>query len=265
MAVYAELIDEPPSLTEQGGAPYELRVKYMVTGLTGSNAQILFDALNVSGVPKALEVCPYSNNLLVVNRNPRIIGDGENRKVYIEIVYQRRRKVVYQPTGENFVVTVGSTVQEIETAFDLNNNQVSVSHAYDSSDPDYASTTLTQGGTVRVLRPQATRSFQGVLTSAFPDAIQRAYNGFINIAPWGGDPPGTWMCSSVNFRLLDTSFLTSKWEFQFDFQHNAFGWDEYAVFIDRRTGSPPPDLVPGVGYKQLTLYLRTDFNRIFPI
>lgn len=265
MAIYAELLDDPPSMVEQGGAPYEFRVKYLITGFTGTNAGILFDALNASGLPKALEVCPYSDNLLVVNRIPRVVGDGENRMVYVEIVYQRRRKVVFQQTGDNFVVTVGSTLQEIETAFDLNGQQVSVEHTYDSSDPDYPSTTLTQGGTVRVLRPQATRSFQGVLSSNFPDGIQREYEGRTNIAPWGGDPAGTWLCVAVNFRSSDVSSFIPRWEFQFDFQHNIFGWDDYAVFIDRRTGTPPPDLVPGTGYKQLTLYARTDFNRIFAI
>lgn len=265
MAVHAEMLDQAPSLQEQGGAPYELRVKYLVTGLTGTNAQILFDALNASGVPKALEVCPYSDNLLVVNRNPSVIGDAENRMVYVDIVYQRRRKVVYQQTGDDFVVTVGSTLQEIETAFDINGQQVSVSHTYAADDPDYASQEFVQGGTVRVLRPQATRSFQGVLSSNFPDGIQREYEGRINIAPWGGDPAGTWLCTAVNFRSSDVSVLVPRWEFQFDFQHNVFGWDDYAVFIDRRTSTPPPDLVPGVGYKQLSLYARTDFNRIFAI
>jgi hypothetical protein len=264
MAVHAELIDEPPTLTEQGGAPYEFRVKYLVTGLTGHNAQRLFDALNAPGLPRALEVCPYSNNLLVVTRTPRTVPNSPDQ-CFVDIVYQRRRKVVFQQTGENFVVSGGATVQEIETPFDLNGQQLSVSHTYAADDYNFPGETLTQGGNVRVLRPQATYSFQGVLSANFPEYYQDSYQGKINSTVWAGRPASQWLCTAVSFRSLDLSLFVPTWEFQFDFQHNAFGWESPIIFIDSKVGEPPPDLVPGIGYKTPILYPRVDFNTLFAI
>lgn len=267
MAVLAELISgSPPQLKEQGGAASELRLKYMVTGLTGTTHDILNDALETAGIPEALSVAPYNDNLLVVDRIATVKGDGDNRYVEIDIVYQRRRKVIFQNIeGSTFLLTLSGSLQEIETAFDANGTQISLQHTYAAGDPELGGETITQGGTVRRLIPQAVATFQGSIRTFSPDFYRRAYLGYMNSTAWFGDAAGTWLCMTVNWEPLDSSVFPPAYQFTFEFQWTPLGWNETAAFIDARTNIPPPSLVLNTGYKVVTTYLSTDFNALFVV
>ncbi len=51
----------------------------------------------------------------------------------------------------------------------------------------------------------------------------------------------------------------------FEFQLNPDGWDPTVIFIDDRTGKPPPDLVPNVGYKTVTKMPACDFESVIGV
>jgi hypothetical protein len=95
-----------------------------------------------------------------------------------------------------------------------------------------------------------------------PDEIRRKYLGLVNEKPWFDEGAEKWLCTLVAANT-DIPSSPTKWQVNFAFQRNPDGWNREIVFVDPRTGQPPPDLVDGVGRKKLIMYRRADFNELF--
>lgn len=261
-------LGNPPTLTMRGGVAYELKATYLVTGLTNTDHTVFTQILAATNLPEDLAVHTTFQNLLVVDKQIKLLPKSPD-KAEVEVTWQRRRKVVFQDigTGESssFVLTFSGSLQEIETPFDADGTQISLEHTYGASDPDFPSETITQGGTVRRQIPQAVASFKGAIYHLYPDVYRRAYLGYVNSVAWFGDVAGQWLCVNVNYEQLDSSTIIPRWAFTFEFQWSPLGWDEYAYFIDSRTNIPADSLVLNTGYKLVTTYSRTDFNVLFAV
>jgi hypothetical protein len=90
-----------------------------------------------------------------------------------------------------------------------------------------------------------------------PAFKSRNFVGRTNSGTWGGDPPGSWLCTRIE-GVSDDGGQT--FNVTYEFQYNIDTWLATVVFIDPDTGRPPENLIEGEGLKQVQVYPRVDFN-----
>ena len=242
---------------EENGAVVEFRRRAIVTGLNSTNSSVITEIASATGMPQVNAPLPGLPHLYLMRRDIRMIP-GDTKTASVELVYATRGS---RNDSINFIFRGGTTLQQVTTEVDAFGNQVTVQHTYPGGDPDYPNETIVQGGSASVLVPQSTRTAIGQLRAPFPESISRLWTGALNEVAWYGDPVGTWMCSSVTYECINLSDF--RWEFTFEFQYDASGWQPQVVFTDRRDGKPPPGLVAGVGYKEFIWYPTMNFNSLF--
>jgi hypothetical protein len=158
-----------------------------------------------------------------------------------------------------------ASLQQRSTQLDYYGSQITVEHTYPSDDPDYPDETKTQGATASVLLPQARLTADMKIAVWYPDYVVYNWLGTINAAVWRAASPYTWLCTGVDFEQADTEQSAPVYDFAFEFMYSNDGWDPQVIFIDQRTGKPPPNLVAGVGYKTVYWYHPFDYNWLFPV
>lgn len=112
--------------------------------------------------------------------------------------------------------------------------------------PNYPRT-IFQGGEIDIPYPQSNYGFAGIVRTNAPRKLAGRIIATINEVEWQGDPPLTWICSEIQWEVLDpgeapADGLTS-YKMQFEFQYNVDTWDPTVVFIDQRTGRPPANVL----------------------
>lgn len=83
-----------------------------------------------------------------------------------------------------------------------------------------------------------------------PSTKSENYTDHTNSDTFRGRPPGTWICNSITGVSQDGG---NTYEVTYEFTYRATGWQENVVYIDSETGTPPADLVEGVGDKMVTV------------
>lgn len=261
------------SMKEVNNAITELVRRAIVTGMTNTDYKILRDSLAQAGVPaygSSLDGVGFEG-LVLVERSPRVLND-DNGTVHVDLVYQpsinnqelpgRNGRGNIYGTGRasvaqkstNFYVPYGGSIQPIQSA-----QQITVKHTFPNDDPDYPGLEVIQGGEVSVYIPEANFSFEAFINVANPWGSVAAVLGKINNGTFLSQPAYCWMCTEVQFQMVKPG----RYKFKFEFQLNLDTWDPQAVFIDQRTGRPPPNLVPGEGYKQIPYNARVNFPAVF--
>lgn len=244
-----------------------------VEGLNGSDSSILAAALAASGMPAIGDEAPGNSNLILIRRSPKIMeGSPDKVDVQLEYIVRTRAGFTYWSglginSGSLFTWSGGTNLSQATTILDRHGNQVSVSHTFSESDPnpDYAGQTLSQVPELNVSIPHSTVTGQGLLRASYPDAIAKAFTGYINSNWWAGEAPYTWQCVSVDWDPMDTSSNPRVFQFTFTFEHNPFTHLPQVFYRDERTGRAPVNLVAGTGYGYVDFYPAFDFNRFFPI
>lgn len=259
MATISDLIEDLEGSEVEGFFDSATR-KFLATGAAATDAQILTEAFGAAGVPSAGAFFPGNTNLVCVGRRVRLVRNS-NRNVEIICQYQR-----LGTTRSGFIFSGSTSLSQEVTQLDRNGNQVFVSHTWPAYDEDFPNQTHIQGSDTAVLAPQATLTATGQLQVAFPDMVGNLWVGSMNSTFWAGADPYSWLCTRVDFSPLQVGFGQFRWwEFTFEFQRRQGGWIPRVFFIDPRTGKPPPNLVPGVGYKPVDWYGSLNFNIIFPV
>lgn len=263
------------SMNEVNGAVTEVVRRAIVTGMIQTDYTILQASLNQVGIPEygdSLDGDGFEG-LILTERNPRVQNDDAGT-VLVDLVYKSslgnqelgrtnvlgrgsiygtgRASVVQKTT--NFYVPYGGSVQPVQAA-----EQITVEHTFPNDDPDFPGQTITQGGEVSVYVPEANFAFEAFINVSNPWGTVAAVLGKINNGLFLSQPAYTWMCTEVMFNIVKPG----RYKFKFEFQLNLDTWDPEAIFIDQRTGRPPPGLVPGVGYKQLPYNARANFPAMF--
>ncbi len=231
-----------------------------VSGLDDTNDA---DARLIEAVTEVIAVVgdiyaahPTITAALITDFVPRALS---TTSVEVRVQY----KTVVYPVDEAVAtsIEVGSSLSQVESNMDVNDNLISLEYTYpdDYEDEGLAGTTQTQGGTVSRQVAETTLVFSR-RESVSPGTKSRTYTGATNASGWDVDPgagAGTWMCSGILGRSDDNGV---SYDVTYNFQYRADLWKGTAFFIDPRTGKPPPDLVEGTGYKVIDQYSELDFD-----
>lgn len=245
MAVISDIIDGA-RWNETDGVVTEIVRLFMVTFPTPAPDLFregnLFGSLVAVGIPQPGDAHPIKSNCFVVQRN---VLPQSPRLFTVEVVY--RDPTQPEADGDDYQVSISSTLEQVETERDLFGNQVTVQHQQ-----------VTQGGQVSVLRPRHGVTFTRIENTTAPGAIGLAYVGKTNDALWQSGAAGTWMLESYQADLVVAA--ADRWRCSYTFRYNPDGHDPQVVFIDPESGRPPPGLVAGVGYKTVEQYDQATFG-----
>jgi hypothetical protein len=219
-----------------------------VDGLTGDPDAILYNAATASGMPAYNSAHPTIPGLYLKEIHPRAIGacQAEVRLVYKPLRYTGS-------PGQDPVITVGSTVEQVQTYEDINGTEMIVTH--DSKD---------QVKQASVFRPKTTLHFVREETdSARPES--EAYVGKVNAAGWNiapTDAARTWMCWSIISRSTDGGDTwTTEYIFVRKLDPPTENWDKYEQYTDPQTGCAPSGL-DSSGRKVYQHYAEANFNAL---
>lgn len=249
---------------ESYGVITGLKARYLVVGASGASLSAkIADALAASGIPAFGDIPAAFTNLILVNRSVSLV-DHQQTKFYVDCEY-----LAAGDAESGFIFRGSTSLSQVERDKDIGGVPITVSHTFSTDpavepDPQYQGKTLVQGGTVSVLRPQMELTATGILSRDFPQNEMAAWEGYTNSEPWANGPAGFWLCSSVNFKVLDVSTSPQKCLFEFTFQGRGDGWNPWVTFKDPRTGDVPYGLVDGVGRKHPAEYPARDYNTLFP-
>lgn len=140
--------------------------------------------------------------------------------------------------------------------------QIIVGHQFPITDGDYPGRVQYQTGEITIMQPNDNFKLHGQVFVRNPRSIKIAVLGAINSIPWMDGKSYTWMCTEVAWEPL---YVSWQWKVTFEFQHNEDSWLPAAIFHDGRAGKPPPNLVPGFGFRQLHRQKELDFENYFRV
>lgn len=259
MAVITDTIEEFEAQEIEGNV-VSLRRRFLLTGGSYGSALLLWEALASPYIPSAGAFAPGNTNLVCTGRRVKLLPNS-NRQVEVTCDY-----VPLGQSASGFIFSGSTSLAQAESQLDRYGNQISVSHTWPGDDPDFPSKTHLQGLNMSVLMPQSTLTARGQLQVQWPDYVSELWTGAMNATWWAGTAPYYYMCTKVDWEPLDVGVGRNRWwGFTFEFQKAATGWIPQTWFIDQRTGKPPANLVPGVGYKNVDWYNVLDYNVLFPI
>lgn len=109
------------------------------------------------------------------------------------------------------------------------------------------------------LDPQTSVSFSALIATNDPGGESAKWSGTINSSSWRGGDIGEWLCTNVDFELVDAARSTLEYEFTFDFEKKEGGWKGQTEITDS-TGETAE-----VRFAEFeNAYVRADFNEIIP-
>lgn len=247
---------------EQSTNGVSVRRVAIVSGISGSSATVLGNALLAPGIPRFGDSHPiYNTTVQSVRAEPASNQSPDTVKVIIDYGFP-------QPSGDDFGIIVDevapptieviSTVQSVTTNKDVDNKLITVSKT--TTDAQGNPTTDTQGGTVSFQAPMTTVRFRRKEPFS-PGNKSVLYTGKINSGPIDGFAPHTWLCTNLSGISNDGG---NTYNVTYEFQHNIDTWDAVIVWTDPKTGLPDPavdangNITSGVAVVQI--YREIDFS-----
>lgn len=254
--------------TERNGVIRNLTRRARVINLTSTDYTVLWTSLAQAGIPASGSRLTGTGfeELILVERSPAIVDEAT---VDVDLGYEHvldGNQDLIDPSGQRGII-YGKTrcsIQQTTTNFYRANGvgpqqQVIVAHRFPEDDPDYPDETVEQGGEITVFLAQRNLQFEGFIDTRAPWALANALIASINSGSWCNQGPHEWMCTEVQWQR----WKEGRYKFSFEFQHNSDTWNPTAVFVDQRTGKPPPNLVANVGYQTIPYHKLVNYNRAF--
>ena len=258
MAISIDRVDTL-AMEEVDGVVKSVHRRMRVSGLSDTSFEVLYSGLDEAGVPGANDALPGHSGLIVKRRSVKLLS-RQKSIVDVDIFYEK-----IQESISNFVFRGGSSLKHIVSQNDRSGSQIILSHTFPADDPDFPNETRSQGGEVNVLYPQSQLVATGKLSADFPHFITAQWIGFRNLTTWAGGSAGTWVVTNAGFEPHDLDASPRQWVFEFEFSADTTGWQPETVYIDERTGKPPPNIVQGVGTAVVDWYPSRDFNELFEL
>ncbi len=229
--------------TDQG---YQLTIVHEVTGLTGTGADRLYDALSATGIPAygSASTITGLTALKVVSRTVEPSGVTNAR---VTIVY-RKPTPEEQPDPTNDddapVETITASLASVKTNLDYNGALITVTH-----------NGVSQNAEVEKQLPVVVMKYRRRETQRpFTRAIDNV--GKTNNTTFEGRAARTVLCTNITGESDDGG---ATYTVDYEFQYVPETWDALVYWIDPETNRPPADLVDGVGYKRVQIYDTADF------
>lgn len=236
-------------------------VTYILDKVAGSSVfALLYNAMNDDNIPaigtdpSAVDASLFGTGVVgcwARDIDAAVIGKS---KVRVTLHYQHSPMNVVQ-------VRAGSSLSQIMTNKDRAGNPITLEYTYPDDykhDDDLKGKTVTQGGTVTLLKPERVREYL-IRETNDPDVVSESYEGRVNGVEFLGGAVGTWLCSSITGTNDNSNQSTPSWVNTYMFQYREDGWNPEAAFSDKNTGDPPPDLVADTGIKTIDEYEIADF------
>lgn len=247
------------------GDGYSGTQSWIVEGLTGGDAlEKAYQALQAPELPKPGEFYPaYALNTIVRNVSAKPMTNPTKAKVVVTV---GRPEAQFREPDESApgTVFVGMTLQEFETAYNVDGQQIITTREVTDSD---GNTTLEElPGTVSALFPVmvlgATRR-----ESNTPADKARDHVGKLNSLYFGGEDPGRWLCVRLEGDSEDDG---ETYDVTYEFHRSPLfrygtasdqtysGWD--ALVVHQEDGRPIKDPVLGESLKIIRLYEEINHN-----
>lgn len=258
MAVTLDIVDGAGGRKTKDGWEFE-RIA-IVTGVTGSGHEKIYNAVNATGMPDIGYSHPTVTSCLL-----RTIDTIYVDKDQVKLRLNYKQSTVGSSSGgfEADTIQVGSSVVQVETNKDIDGNDISVSYeypiGYKRSPHDTALTaavTKTDGVFVSKLAPQTTLSFN-FLDYVSPESYATNYVGKINSAAWRGYAASTWLCTRIIGVSRDNG---DTWQVTCEFQYKSDTWKSTVVFV--KDDGKPPDTTDANSEKDYWVYDNIDFNNL---
>jgi len=248
MAVHLRYADT--NFIEEYGLITEATMVIVQDGVTGSTiGDVLVNALNHVDVPQPGAALALGvPNVRVESRTPKVVGqDGSTYTVRIDVAYRLQR-----PSSEaQYSLRGGATLNQITTQTDRDGNPITL--GYD-------------GDTVRaeVTVPVVANHFSREIIEATddPDDLIAEWINHVNENIWHGGDPGEWLCSHIEYELIDRLASPKRYRFVYEFERNPDG-HLYTVVWKDSEGNIPIDVVEGEGIKDIPWHPERKFSDKF--
>jgi hypothetical protein len=258
------IVESPVSVQEESGVVTELTTIVRITGIAGATVTAklsdAYGALDSGGYTSFSTTAVYTHLVLADRhiqflRNDTSIADAT-------LTYKQRGQTM--GAVGTFTARLSSSLQQIDTQFDIFGNQIVLEHTYPATDENFPGETKYVTATVPQMIPQGEAIYDGIFELTNPIAFRNTYLGHINSYYWNGGEPGTWLCSDLQAQMHTYNVSASLWSISITFQYDPSGWNSIPVFTDPTTNKPPIDLVEGLGYKSIQTQPYADFWEIIP-
>jgi len=257
MATTPPLIQES-HIIEQFGEVTEAVMVHVVTPIYASTLGHLFAQAAVApGIPQPGDWldATYFPNVRCETRTPRVVAwDGTAGTVRMECVFRLQR-----PACEaQHPLRGGASLNQITTEKDRNGVPITLSY----TDPlTLNEDTIGAEVTVPDVHGHFTREI--IEATDIPDALVAEWINHVNAADWRlpGDT-GEWLCSDIQYELIDRHAQPKRYKFQYEFERQPGGFLYTTIYKDK-DGNIPPDLEEGVGVKDIEWHWPKDFSTKF--
>lgn len=245
--VASDLISE--TRISEGPKGYELTRVFEITGLTGSGADRLKDALGATGLPVRGDASAITG-LTALKVIERTVEPSAGTGARVVCVYRKPTpEEQADPSSDDAatVKTISASLSSVKTNLDYNDALITVTH-----------NGITQGTEVDKQLPTVVFKYRRRETQRpFTRAVD--YVGKVNLSSFEGKATRTVLCTSINGDSDDggVTYLVD-----YEFQFLAETWDALVYWIDPDTNRPPSDLVVNVGYKRVQIYDTIDFDNL---
>ena len=252
---YKDLIDGNNALLTRTG--WQLTRIAIVSGATGTGHSKILDAFNRLG-DNIGDQHPSLPTAYLMNISPMSISSD---------TVKFRLDYAEYPFADT-VVSIGSTVSQIEANKDVNDEVFELEYTYPSDYhiSDYASETITTGAVIALYAPETLMTVRKHITGTnYLEVVNysRDYVGKTNMSGWlihPTSPENTWLCTGITGETDDggLTYLVT-----YSFHYREEGWDSEIVYMDPNTGKPPSDVVDDVGIKTYQMYETANFNNLY--
>ena len=265
-------------LREEGGVVVSIDRAFIVSGIPGvpgapeglpvdpvqqvmvppgglRSDEVLKLALDNNGVAQPGFAHPVYDHLFVSSRTTKVLGP---QTIMVTCTYTQPGGGSFDPPlGSLYTLTGGSSVEQIETAFEPGGTvQIEVTHGG-----------VTQGGTITPFEGRAVLGFGSAFPSIAPWLLTTNWVNTVNGGPFfyaPGAEKRTWLITDFNFELAERKSPSGIpiYQFSLSMRHNPDTWDPGVVFINPETGKPPEN-IDATGHKTIQWHSEMDFDTLF--
>ena len=231
---------------EDGGKPVSLTRSVKIYGGTGTDIRALKTALDsVSlGVGDAADSTDDLWQYLVlkgrnISLDPNSAGEGGSLAFDAVLTYEFM-DVIPSFRGSG-------SLEQVETNFDNDDNQITVEHEFSDDDPEFPGQTIVQG--VDATKDEITKqlNMRIVVETDDPDALLDEWLNVVNSETWKEKEARTWKVTGGDYEEFLANVEPFRWVFNFIITYKKDGWDKTYVFRNPKTGKVPSDLVEADG------------------
>jgi hypothetical protein len=257
-------------ITEEFGFIAAATVVKTVEVTGGDLGEILINALAHPDNPVAGEpLSIWVPHVRVQRRTPKIVGlsVGKHNTFHVQVTteYGQQREITTgdgAPAGNNAQVSFrgGASLTSIQTAKRRDGTPIEVEYRGDK-----------KRGEINAFEVQGHLTKEFVWRGARPETFVQDWINYVNVSAWMGGGPEEWLCTRVDYQLIDAVRTPMTFGMVMDFERRPTKW-VYTVAYRDGTGQIPGDVSdesvpadsPPYGIKDIHWHSQRDFNSLFP-